>query len=76
MKAGTNNEMMRWILALRIQTFQKKEVSMNDFDIISVIGRGYFGKVMLVKEKKKGRLYSIKSKLIEKNNLQSIATES
>ena len=49
---------------------------MNDFDIISVIGRGYFGKVMLVKEKKKGRLYSIKSKLIEKNNLQSIATES
>ena len=53
---------------------------MNDFDIISVIGRGYFGKVMLVKEKKKGRLYAIKSirksKLIEKNNLQSIATES
>ena len=32
--------------------------------------------VVLVKEKKKGRLYSIKSKLIENNNLQSIATES
>lgn len=78
-KAETNNEMMRWILALRIQTFHKKGISMDNFDILSVIGRGFFGKVMLVKEKNSGRLFAIKSirksKLLEKNRLQSVISE-
>lgn len=39
----------------------KKGYTMENFTIISVIGRGTFGKVMLVKHKTTGQFYAIKS---------------
>lgn len=39
----------------------KKKVEVEDFSIISVIGRGTFGKVCLVEYRKNGELYAMKS---------------
>ncbi len=64
-----------------------KEVKFEDFQIISVLGRGSFGKVCLVEFKQNGKLYAMKSikkdvmidqeqienTLLEKKILQSIA---
>ncbi|KAJ3260212.1 Serine/threonine kinase [Chytriomyces hyalinus] len=38
-----------------------KRVSLEDFNLISVIGRGAFGKVMLIEEKSTNRLYAMKA---------------
>ena len=42
-------------------TFQNIPVEYNDFKIISVIGRGSVGKILLVKYKKNGKYYAMKS---------------
>jgi serum/glucocorticoid-regulated kinase 2 len=43
---------------------QQKEtggnVTKKDFEMISVIGKGSYGKVMLVKKKDNGQLYALK----------------
>ena len=40
--------------------FKNIKVNKDDFDIIKVIGRGYIGKVYLVKYKKNGKYYAMK----------------
>ena len=40
--------------------FKNIKVNNDDFDIIKVIGRGYIGKVYLVKYKKNGKYYAMK----------------
>lgn len=73
------DKLMRWILAIRGCTFCTKKISMNDFNIISVIGRGFSGKVMLCENKKNGELLAIKSvqkwKLAESKKVQTILIE-
>ena len=34
---------------------------MEDFDILKVVGKGHFGKVMMVKKKDTGAFYALKS---------------
>ena len=63
----TVEDTLNWVQLLRGETFKSSNLSMNDFDIISVIGRGYYGKVTLVKRKITGELYALKS--IHKNHL-------
>lgn len=58
-----------WLLAFRAANFRDHQISMNDFDILSVIGRGFYGKVMLCKSKLNGALFAIKS--IHKSRLYS-----
>lgn len=52
---------------------------LDEFEFLSVIGKGSFAKVTLVKEKETGRLYALKSmkkKYIEKKNqVKRIMTE-
>ena len=73
------DEMMRWVLALRSCGFQNTKLSMSDFFILSVLGRGYYGKVMLVKHRETGELFAVKSihksKLVEKDRVHTVITE-
>lgn len=39
----------------------EKEYSIDDFTMLSVIGKGCFGKILLVKENKTGEIFSLKT---------------
>lgn len=60
---------------------QKKQTSMsiNDFDAISVLGKGTYATVVLVRKKSSGKLYAmkmLKKKLLkEKRQIQHTKTE-
>ena len=43
------------------KNYSSKEICIDDFQIIKVIGRGSFGKVYLVKKKDDGNTYAMKS---------------
>ena len=77
--AESTDNMMRWIFSLRSFIFQNKKMSLDNFDIISVIGRGFYGKVMLVEDRKTQKNYAIKSvrksKLIGSDKIKTIMTE-
>ncbi|OHT00830.1 AGC family protein kinase [Tritrichomonas foetus] len=79
LEAESPNKMMFWILALRSCIFQNKKMSLDNFNIISVIGRGYYGKVMLVEDPKKHDFYAIKSirksKLVDSDKIQTVISE-
>lgn len=47
-------------IADAIVAAQKKKVTKEDFDLLCVIGRGSFGKVMQVKHKGTGKIYAMK----------------
>ena len=78
-EAKSYQEMMQWVLLLRGITFINPDINMDCFDIIATIGRGYYGKVRLVKTKETGEVLAIKSirksKLIAQNKVQSVLSE-
>lgn len=43
------------------QNKNRKGVTINDFNLLKVLGRGAFGKVMLVEEKATKKIYALKS---------------
>jgi serine/threonine protein kinase len=73
------NEMMRWVLSLRSVTFQHKSLSMANFKVLAVLGRGNYGKVMLCEEFETGDYYAIKSvrkaTLVEANRVKTVLSE-
>ncbi|OHT10224.1 RAC family serine/threonine-protein kinase like protein [Tritrichomonas foetus] len=79
LQASSKNEMMKWILDLRSCAFTNPKLTMDAFKIISVIGRGCYGKVMLCQKKDTQELLAIKtvhkSRLVEANKLHTILTE-
>ncbi|OHT05481.1 RAC family serine/threonine-protein kinase like protein [Tritrichomonas foetus] len=57
-----------WAVALRSCTLRPPPgITIDSFDIVSVIGRGFYGKVMLVKNKATGEHFAMKT--IHKNRL-------
>ncbi|QPG74912.1 hypothetical protein FOA43_002250 [Brettanomyces nanus] len=44
-----------------LSTSAKKGMNMGDFDLLKVIGKGSFGKVMQVRKKDTGKIYALKS---------------
>jgi len=57
----------------------KKEVSVEDFNVLKVLGRGAFGKVMLVEKKDTKEIFAMKSlrkeDLIDKDQVEHTKTE-
>ena len=56
-----------------IQIYQEgnKKVSLEDFKMVRVLGRGSFGKVVLVMHRETGQLFAIKvlsKEMVEKKN--------
>ncbi|KFO26489.1 Protein kinase C iota type [Fukomys damarensis] len=50
-------------------------LGLQDFDLLSVIGRGSYGKVLLVQLKKSGRMYAMKTVKKELVNTDRVRTE-
>jgi len=77
--AETPEETMRWVTVLRNAHSQIPCLSINDFLPISVIGQGYYGKVMLVRKFDSNELFAIKSihksRLIQDNKSDSALAE-
>ena len=75
----TPEEAKKWVQFLRCQTFNTDYLSIDDFNIISCIEKGYYGEVMLVSKKDTGKLYAVKCvkklKLIEDKLIESMLTE-
>jgi serine/threonine protein kinase len=73
------DEVLRWSGILRNLTMQTPDLDMSCFDIISTIGRGFYGKVMLVKKKGTEEVYAIKTihknRLIKANKVHTIFAE-
>lgn len=57
----------------------ESEVSLEDFDIINILGKGAFGKVYLTRKKDSGKLYAIKTirkdVVIETDQIEAINLE-
>ncbi|OHS96648.1 protein kinase [Tritrichomonas foetus] len=72
-------ETVDWITALKNTYQSSSSLSMIDFEILSVIGRGFFGKVMLVKKNGTDELYAIKSihksRLIKSGKVETVLNE-
>ncbi|KAK8895938.1 hypothetical protein M9Y10_013824 [Tritrichomonas musculus] len=70
---------IKWVNEIRNITIQTPGLSMDNFDILSVIGRGFYGKVQLVKKKGTNELYALKSVhkslLIEHQKVHTILSE-
>ena len=54
-------------------------ITKKDFEMISVIGKGSYGKVMLVKKRDTGQLYALKvlkkAEIIRRNQVEHTMTE-
>jgi serine/threonine protein kinase len=54
-------------------------ISKKDFEMISVIGKGSYGKVMLVKKRDTGQLYALKvlkkAEIVRRNQVEHTMTE-
>ena len=78
-EADSLDVVMNWVLLLRSITFTNPDLDMSCFDTIAVIGRGYYGKVRLVKSKETDELFAIKSirkyKLIAQKKVYSVLRE-
>lgn len=79
LEAKDTQEMMQWVLLLRGTTFWNPDLDMDSFEVISVIGAGYYGKVRLVKSKYTDEYFAIKSirksKLIEQKRIKTVLNE-
>jgi serine/threonine protein kinase len=61
LQADDEDSLLAWVLALRSATYHESPYSMEQFNILSVIGRGYYGKVMLCQSKATGERFAIKA---------------
>ena len=68
-----------WLIAFRSASFENSLLSMESFDIISVIGRGFFGKVLLVQNKQDKEYYAMKivkkDRLVKSHQIHTILAE-
>ena len=66
-------------LVVERQKAQGGSVTKNDFEMISIIGKGSYGKVSLVKKKDTGQLYALKvlkkSEIVRRNQVEHTMTE-
>ncbi|KAK8842579.1 hypothetical protein M9Y10_025437 [Tritrichomonas musculus] len=79
-KSSNEEDIFKWYIALKSASLNiNSPYSLDSFNIISVIGRGYFGKVMLVQNKETKKYYALKSihkaRLIRTRQLGTAITE-
>jgi serine/threonine protein kinase len=79
LQCDTDDSLMRWILAIRGCSYVNPTLSMDNFEIISVIGRGFYGKVMLCENKRSRERVAIKTvhkgRLVQANKVHTVVSE-
>lgn len=77
--SGLLPEVLAWVFTLRMSKRAETGYSMDQFKIIQVLGRGFYGKVMLVEKLDTGELFALKTirkrKLLELNLLSTVQAE-
>lgn len=78
-EADSRHDAYDWVVAIKSCLSMDNSLSMDDFYIISVLGRGFYGKVMLVQKKGTNKFYAIKSihksRLVENDKLHTVLWE-
>lgn len=78
-EAKSEDEVMEWILSIKSAIIHDKTTTMDSFEIKSVLGRGFYGKVMLCMKKGTDQLFAIKtihkSSLIKTRKVHSVFCE-
>lgn len=79
-KCKNEEDAMKWYISLKSASLNiSSPYSLESFKIISVIGRGYYGKVMLVQDKQTKQFYALKSihkaRLIRSRQINTAITE-
>jgi hypothetical protein len=79
LQCESDDERLRWVLAIRGCAFANPALSMHNFDIISVVGRGFYGKVMLCENTETHERVAIKSihksALLQPNKVHTVLSE-
>jgi len=88
LQAETEAEMNKWMEAVKQSiagkgfssaASGKKKIGVQDFDLLNVIGKGSFGKVLQVRKKDNGRIYAMKvlnkKNILDNNELEHTWTE-
>ncbi|EAX89525.1 AGC family protein kinase, partial [Trichomonas vaginalis G3] len=60
-RAPSTESLLQWIHALRSCTYTHQSLTIESFKVLSVLGRGNYGKVMLAEKIDSGELFAIKS---------------
>lgn len=60
-QASTHNGTGRFHLEVTYQASKNTQLTMDSFELLQVIGKGSFGKVMQVRKKDTGRIYAMKT---------------
>jgi serine/threonine protein kinase len=61
LRAAGQEDARRWLAVLRTLSQPQEHLSMDDFTILSVIGRGFLAKVLLVQKKTTRELFALKA---------------
>jgi serine/threonine protein kinase len=79
LRSGDSQNLTEWFLALRSATFHNPMMAIDEFTIVSILGRGFFGKVMLVSWNGTGDLYALKTvhkmRLVQSQKVHTILAE-
>ncbi|OHS97634.1 AGC family protein kinase [Tritrichomonas foetus] len=77
--SGILPEVLAWVFTLRTCKTANAGFSMDQFRILQVLGRGFYGKVMLVEKLDTGELFALKTirkrRLLELNQLSTVQAE-
>ena len=78
-QASSPSEMLKWVLEFRACAFMNARMSMSMFTVVSVLGRGKFGKVLLCRRNDTSELVAIKTlekaSLVEKKKIYMVLSE-
>ena len=78
-QASSPSEMLKWVLEFRACAFMNARMSMSMFTVVSVLGRGKFGKVLLCRRNDTSELVAIKTlekaSLVEKKKIYMVLLE-
>lgn len=79
MLTGFTPEVLSWVFALRACKRDDSDLEMDQFRVLSVLGRGFYGKVMLVEKLDTGELFALKTirkkKLLDLDQLSTVRAE-